>query len=270
MAPYRIRLVHWNAVEAQGKATRLIAAGYDVNYDPFTPATMRDLKQATTDAVVIDLARLPSQGRDIALLLRQSRKSRHIPLIMVAGDPLKTARVRDLLPDAVFTTWEQIENDLPLAIQSPPIHVIVPASSFAAYADAPLVQKLGIKANFRVGLINPPPFFEQSLGDLPEGVLFVSQPGQPCDLLIWFAQTRQELVDGLALIQTLIGRSGLWIAWPKKTSSSGLSSLPGQADLTQPFVRRSGLDAGLVDFKICAIDATWTGLRFTRRKPVER
>jgi hypothetical protein len=52
---------------------------------------------------------------------------------------------------------------------------------------------------------------------------------------------------------------GLWIVWPKK--SSGVSS-----DLSQPVVRRVGLDAGLVDFKVCSVDATWTGLRFSRRE----
>ena len=51
---------------------------------------------------------------------------------------------------------------------------------------------------------------------------------------------------------------GLWICWPKKTS-------PLASDLGQPEVRKAGLDAGLVDFKICAVDETWSGLRFTRR-----
>lgn len=52
---------------------------------------------------------------------------------------------------------------------------------------------------------------------------------------------------------------GLWIAWPKK--ASGVAS-----DLTQTVVRKFGLDAGLVDYKICSIDKTWSGLLFTRRR----
>jgi hypothetical protein len=57
----------------------------------------------------------------------------------------------------------------------------------------------------------------------------------------------------------LTGRDGLWIVWPKK--ASGVPT-----DLTQPVVRKAGLDAGLVDFKVCAVDATWTGRSFARRK----
>ena len=65
------------------------------------------------------------------------------------------------------------------------------------------------------------------------------------------------LVGGL--VGALPGAGGLWIAWPKK--SSGVST-----DLDQNLVRRTGLASGLVDYKICAVDGTWSGLRFARRK----
>jgi hypothetical protein len=52
---------------------------------------------------------------------------------------------------------------------------------------------------------------------------------------------------------------GLWIIWPKKTSSLA-------SDLSQPIVRETGLAAGLVDYKVCSVDETWTGLKFTVRK----
>ena len=66
---------------------------------------------------------------------------------------------------------------------------------------------------------------------------------------------RRFPVAGRALVE----RGRLWIAWPKKASGV-------ETDLTQGYVRKTGLDSGLVDFKICAIDATWSGLCFTRRK----
>jgi hypothetical protein len=60
-----------------------------------------------------------------------------------------------------------------------------------------------------------------------------------------------------------LGEGSLWIAWPKKASSVN-------SDLTQTYVRKTGLAAGLVDYKICSIDATWSGLLFTRRTAKKR
>jgi hypothetical protein len=58
----------------------------------------------------------------------------------------------------------------------------------------------------------------------------------------------------------MIGQGKMWIAWPKREGN-----LP--TDLTQQLVREAGLSHGLVDFKICSIDDTWSALLFTRRKP---
>lgn len=100
----RIRLVYWNAAEAQERAARLQAAGYEVDFDPLTPAALRALGQDSPGAVVIDLSRLPSQGRDVGLDLRLYKSTRLIPLVFIEGDPDKTSRIRELLPDASYTT----------------------------------------------------------------------------------------------------------------------------------------------------------------------
>ena len=105
-----------------------------------------------------------------------------------------------------------------------------------------------------------PDDFEKTLGDLPEGVTLRRRAGGRNDLLIWFARSRAELERRVARIGEQAGRGGLWIVWAKK--ASGVSG-----DLTQAIVRRTGLAAGLVDYKVCAVDETWSGLRFTRRKP---
>lgn len=79
------------------------------------------------------------------------------------------------------------------------------------------------------------------------------------DLVMLFVATRAELARRLPVAQRTMDDGGsLWIAWPKQ--SSGVPS-----DLTQQIVRSTGLGAGLVDYKICAIDDTWSGLRFARR-----
>jgi hypothetical protein len=254
-----IRLICWNAAEAAGKAARLVSAGYRVDFEPFSPEVMKRVRQLPPAAVVIDLGRLPSQGRDVALQLRQFKSSRLIPLVLSGGDPLKLPRIQELLPDAIYTAWEDILPALELALNSPLTSVVVPESSFAGYAGAPLIKKLGIRPHMSVALLDPPPRFAQSLSGLPEGVTWCFQAGEPCDLVIWFIHTRTDLDEGLPRVQPGIGKGGLWIVWPKKTSGV-------ESDLTQVIVRKTGLAAGLVDYKVSAIDETWTGLRFAVRK----
>jgi CheY-like chemotaxis protein len=260
MSSLSIRLICWHAAEAKEKAASLASAGFTVDFEPYTPEATRRMRQDPPAAVVIDLSRLPSQGRDVALQLRQFKSTRLTPLVLCGGDPLKLPKIQELLPDAVYTTWETILPALEEALRSPPTHVVVPESSFAGYAGAPLIKKLGIRANMTVALLDPPPDFEHSLPGLPEGVNWCSQVGAPCDLVIWFVRTYQEYVENLPRVQPGIGKAGLWVVWPKKTS--GVTS-----DLTQVNVRKTGLAAGLVDYKVSAIDETWTGLRFAVRKP---
>jgi hypothetical protein len=128
----------------------------------------------------------------------------------------------------------------------------------AGYSTAPLAQKLGIKPHSRLLLSRAPADF--SLPDLPEGVVAKRRPSpEPYDTILLFTVTQAELLrtfDSHAKRLTVAG--GLWVCWPKK--ASGL-----QRDLTETQVRAIGLDAGLVDVKVCAVDETWSGLRFVRR-----
>ena len=78
-------------------------------------------------------------------------------------------------------------------------------------------------------------------------------------MTLWFLDSLATLEDGISNVAEIAGGGRLWICWPKK--ASGITT-----DVTQNDVRRTGLDTGIVDFKICAIDATWSGLCFTRRK----
>lgn len=257
----RVRLFLWNAAEAEEKAARLRSAGYDIAWQVPDPATtMRELREKPPSAVVIDLARLPSHGRDIALAIRQYKTIRHVPLVFVDGDPDKVARIKELLPDAVYTTWSRIRSALKRAIAHPPAVTVVPRSRLAGYSGTPLPRKLGIKANSVVVLVDAPQGFEKTLGELPEGVTLRRQTSGRRDLTIWFTKSREDLKRRIERIVAVADRGGLWIAWPKKASRLA-------ADLSQADVRKIGLAAGLVDYKVCAIDATWAGLRFSRRKP---
>lgn len=257
----RIQLVHWHAAEAEERAGRLRAAGHEVRCEvPDGMAFLRRLRVAPPDAVVIDLGRLPMQGRDVALGLRQALPTRRVPLVFVGGLPEKVARVRRILPDATYTPWAGIRAALRRAVARPRRDPVVPASVLAGYSGTPLVRKLGIKPGSVVGFVAAPPGFETTLGALPDGVQLRSGARGRCDLVLAFVRSRADLAHRL---EQLAGRrdiGSLWILWPKKA--------PGVAnDVSQREVRAAGLAAGLVDFKIAAIDAVWSGLRFVRRKP---
>jgi len=259
----RIRLIHWNAAEAKEKAAVLKDAGYRVEHEVPEQATFNQIRNDPPDAVVIDLSRIPSHGRDTGIFLRSTKATRHVPIVFVEGDAAKVERVKQKLPDAVYTTWRRIRGALNRAIANPPTEPVALESVMAGYAGTPLVKKLGIKQGSVVTLVGAPTDFEQTLGKLPEGVKFRRRAGGRPDLAIWFTKSRKELESRVVRMGEMAGKDGLWIAWPKK--SSGVAS-----DLTQAIVRKVGLASGLVDYKICAIDTTWSGLRFAQRKPTRK
>jgi hypothetical protein len=256
---YRIRLIHWHAATAKERGDALRSSGFEVVVEPLTPVGLRALREDPPDAIVIDLSRVPSQGRDMAVGLRRHGATRNVPLVFAGGDPNKVARVRDLLPDAIYTTWAGIEASLADAIAHPPEEPVVPQSAFAAYASTPLPKKLGIQDGSIVTLLDAPDDFEATLGELPAGAMLRRDNPDPRGVNLWFVRSRKELESHIEEMGALAKGGGLWIAWPKK--ASGVAS-----DLSQAVVRKTGLDSGLVDFKICSIDATWSGLRFSLRK----
>ena len=129
----------------------------------------------------------------------------------------------------------------------------------AGYSGTPLAKKLGIKEGSRIALVNAPKNFQSELGELPDNVQFIKRPTKSLDIILLFVLTERALTRDFAkLAATLVSNGMIWIAWPKKTS--GVAT-----DLSEQRVRQIGLDAGLVDVKICAIDDTWSGLKFVYR-----
>ena len=131
----------------------------------------------------------------------------------------------------------------------------------AGYSGTPLPKKLGMKPGSIVALVATPPNFESVLGELPPGVTLARnvRTGAPFDVIIFFTKKLADLKKRFAAIaQRLNPSGGFWIAWPKK--ASGVAT-----DLTEDIIRTVGLDEGLVDNKVCAIDDTWSGLRFVVR-----
>jgi hypothetical protein len=129
----------------------------------------------------------------------------------------------------------------------------------AGYSGTPLPKKLGIKPGARLAFIHAPEDFDVTLGELPEAVTRRKTARGPLDVVVYFTTSEADLTRRFeALAATLEPAGGLWIAWPKK--ASGVPT-----DLTENVIRDIGLAAGLVDNKVCAIDDTWSGLRFVIR-----
>jgi CheY-like chemotaxis protein len=256
--------VHWNAAEAAKRAAALRALGYEVDSTPPDPrAFLRALREQRPAAVVIDLERAPSMGRDLAVMVREQKATRDIPLVFAGGEPVKVERVRALLPDAAYAAWDAIGPALAAAIAAPPASPVVPGSTLAGYSGTPLPKKLGLKPGTVLALLDAPPGFAATLGALPPGATITTSVDTGTTLAIWFVRRRADLAAGIARRAAGLGDARLWIVWPKKTSALA-------ADLGQQDVRDIGLAHGLVDFKVCAVDDTWSGLRFVRRKPGAR
>jgi hypothetical protein len=122
----------------------------------------------------------------------------------------------------------------------------------AGYSGTPLPRKLGMKETSRVRVIGGPSGFARSLGGE------IRSRGE-ADVIVLFTRNAKELKEGFARAKKSLDKDGgLWIAWPKKASGA-------QTDLNEDAVRAAGLSLGLVDNKVCAIDDTWSGLRFVVR-----
>jgi hypothetical protein len=130
------------------------------------------------------------------------------------------------------------------------------ARSFG-YSGTPLVDKLGIKPAARLQLVSEPKGFAGLLGGLPEGARVASRG--TLDFAMLFVKSRSDMQKRFARLRDRLESNGmLWVAWPKKTSGV-------ETDLTEGIVREFGLGSGLVDVKVCAVDDTWSGLKFVRR-----
>jgi hypothetical protein len=126
------------------------------------------------------------------------------------------------------------------------------------YSGTPLPKKLGIKAGFRVWLANAPADVRAELREaLAECEL--AKRGDALDFVMIFTKSRMELTKEFAEMAKRLTPAGmLWVSWPKK--SSGVAT-----DTDENVVRGIGLDAGLVDVKVCAVTEVWSGLKFVRR-----
>ncbi len=129
----------------------------------------------------------------------------------------------------------------------------------AGYSGTPLIRKLGIRPGFRIRTFDQPKHYLSLLGEMPENVMLPGLSAANTDFMRGFVTTRAALAGLMDRATRYLARDGmLWVSWPKKASGM-------ETEVSEATLRRAGLDAGLVDVKICAVDETWSGLKFVYR-----
>jgi hypothetical protein len=132
--------------------------------------------------------------------------------------------------------------------------------SSTGYSGTPLVRKLGFKPGMAAVLLGAPAGFDATLGDLPDGVRVATRLGRHADLVVLFVTERAVLARRIDALRRVVAPDGMvWVAWPKKAAKV-------DTDMTEDVVRDVALPTGLVDVKVCAIDATWSGLKLVVRR----
>jgi hypothetical protein len=129
----------------------------------------------------------------------------------------------------------------------------------AGYSARSLRDKLGLKSGLRTALVRLPEAVKAELGDLDDIKPLARVGGVPFDFILAFISSVEQLEAVLPNLKTHLKSDGqLWLAWTKRTS-------PQHAGLDENLIRRYGLQIGLVDVKVAAIDADWSGLKFVYR-----
>lgn len=253
----RVRVIHWKAAEAEPLLEALRRSGFEPEYDgcTSTPELGRAIRLNPPDAIVIDLSRVPSHGHAMATWLHSSRRLRQIPLVFVNGADEKVAKLREHWPGAVFATNRGIKTALTKALRStPPVPTVT--SVMEQYKERTAAQKLGIDTGASIGVIDPPRGYLNALGILPDDAEIIEEPEQPTATTLWFIHHPEALISALRRMWIIAARTRLWILW-RKGSNNGL---------TQLSIRDAAREAGLVDYKICAVNRDWSGMLFARRK----
>lgn len=254
----RVTLIHWNPKEGEARAEQLRKAGYEaISLSP-QGGNLSFVRQNPPDILVIDLTRMPSNGRAVGGRLRQSPKLRYVPLVFAGGEASKVEKTREVLPDALYASWDDIAATLGHAPRSVPDKPVAPGS-MAGYSGTPVAKKLGIRTGSTVTVIGAPDEYPECL-DLPDGVVVFRRPGHVCDRVLLFVDRSSFLELRFSAAETAVAPGGgLWIIWPKMKSKQA-------SDVSAPLVRQYALERGWVDYKVCAVDATWSGLLFARKK----
>jgi CheY-like chemotaxis protein len=256
----RVLVVHWRAEDAEPALEVLRKGGFDAALAGADGArAIRAVREQQPAAVVIDLSRLPSHGREVAIELRKSAKTRQIPLIFLGGAPEKVDAIRALMPDASYCDIRELAKTVRAAIRNKPEAPVQPLAMMDRYKGRSVAQKLGIQAGSRVAVFDAPRDYAQILSSAPEGVEFQEDDASGCDIVLWFVREQNEFDARVRTMARQAAKAKLWVVWPKgKSTKTGAAS--------ENLIREAAIAAGLVDYKVCAVDERWSGLALCLRR----
>ena len=270
-----VKLLSWHE-DFASKAKALTGKGSIVDASPLerTSRAVSVMAHMNPAAIVLDMDRLPSNCRAVALMLRSSRSARHIPILCAGvlppdgdeGLPAKYSRLKSELPDIPYAAWPNAAKVLASLLDRPATKppVVPPLREYTTS----LAQKLGIvsasaKAKDQprsVAIVAAPDGFIDSLGELPQTLNVVPKIGQRISLAICFIRSLGELAATLEILTYKLPEgASAWIAYPKRGRGRA-------GEFNENHIRNIGLAAGFVDYKICSIDDAWSGIKFARRK----
>src|SRR5581483_1912886 len=247
----RVLLIHWNSEEATQRAAQLRAAGHDA--EPYTDQGLDNVFEDPPDVFVIDLSRLPANGRAVATLLRKKKSTRQIPIIFAGRDSAKLANTNSEIPHTAYARWSAIGEALRWAGKKPD------KTSGNGHPHRSVAKRLGIRSGTRLALFGEPEGFVEALGPLPPDARFLKS-ARGANLSVLFVTAFANLKRRFAMATHGMAEDGaVWVVWPKKGCAVA-------TDLTEDVVRAFGLGAGWTDTKEMVIDKTWRGMRFSRSK----
>jgi hypothetical protein len=256
----RLVLVHWKVEEVPERLSRLADAGFEAEpWAPRSAGVLSRYDRRPPDAFLIDLTRLPSHGRALGGALRRRRACRNVPLIFVGGEQDKVENVRQKLPDAIFTSWEEVSGAIQRARTYRVANPVVPDAD-VANPSASLTQKLAIERDMAVALLGAPPGFAAQLKPLPPGARVQTRLHTATAVALFFVRSRRDFDLESDRVATACARGcRAWVVWPKKSRAP-------TSGLEQKVVRAVMMERGLVDYKICSLDPTWSGMLFAVRR----
>jgi CheY-like chemotaxis protein len=257
-----VQVIHWKPEEAGELVEACHAAGFEAECNPSPDGTSvtRLFRARVPDAVVIDLNRLPSHGREVGVWLRQTKKTRHVPIVYVDGEPDKVERIRSMLPDATFTTAARVRAALKSAVRAGVSAPSVPPPAIERFGGRSAAQKIGIKPEMRVGVIDPAADYEALLGALPDGVELIEDPAKPQPLTLWFVHSFDGLMNSLDAMRRLAPRTHLWVVWRKG----------GNREVTFYSILTAGSEVGLALSKLCAVNTQWSAVWLVPRRATRK
>src|SRR5580692_5876749 len=169
-----IRLISWHE-DIKTKVAALKQPGVRIDAEPQIrlSGAVGELARLNPAVLVLDLDKLPSHSREIALVLRSSKSARHIPVLFAGGAPEKIVRIRTENPNGIFVQWPEAPQALAALLRQPPsTPPVMPPRDFST---TPLPKKLGIRADMQITLIAAPDNFQELLGDLPENAIIATR-----------------------------------------------------------------------------------------------